>query len=173
MYDDKYDEKDSNQPQFPWWMRGGGRGRQVARGDVSCIILAVLHEQPMHGYQIIRHLEERSHGFWRPSAGSIYPTLQMLEEQGLIIAQEENGKKVYTLTVEGVNELKKNQEKLRGPWKHFFQQHKNDDRRKLWQAMHQFMHALRQLGHEASPEKVSKAEAIILAAAKELETLSK
>jgi DNA-binding PadR family transcriptional regulator len=78
----------------------GGRQR-AGRGDIGPIVLRVLREKPMHGYEIIRNLEERSHGMWRPSAGSIYPTLQLLEEQELVTSNEESGKKVYSLTKAG------------------------------------------------------------------------
>src|SRR4051794_27621828 len=81
---------------------GGWRGLHRARwGDMSPIVLGLLKDRPMHGYEIIRQLEEKSHGFWRPSPGSIYPTLQMLEDQGLVTSREEDGKKVYALTPEG------------------------------------------------------------------------
>ena len=61
----------------------------------------LLAEQPMHGYQIIREIEERSGGNWKPSAGSVYPTLQLLSDEGLISAEESNGRKTYSLTEAG------------------------------------------------------------------------
>ena len=71
----------------------------MGRGDVRAAVLALLAEQPMHGYQIIHEIEERSGGSWKPSAGSVYPTLQMLADEGLISAEESNGrKKTYSLT---------------------------------------------------------------------------
>jgi len=76
-------------------------GSRVGRGDVRAAVLALLAEQPMHGYQIIHEIEERSGGAWKPSAGSVYPTLQMLADEGLISAQESNGRKTYSLTDEG------------------------------------------------------------------------
>jgi DNA-binding PadR family transcriptional regulator len=78
--------------------RGGPRAR---RGDIRAAILALLAERPMHGYEMITELEERTGGMWRPSAGSIYPTLQLLEEQGLIQGEEAEGKRRFTLTDEG------------------------------------------------------------------------
>jgi DNA-binding PadR family transcriptional regulator len=73
----------------------------VRRGDVRTAILAVLKDEPMHGYQVIRVLEERSGGHWRPSAGSIYPTLQQLEDEGLVRSEEVDGRRTYRLTDEG------------------------------------------------------------------------
>lgn len=78
-----------------------GRRPAVRRGDVRPAILAVLEDEPMHGYQVIRVLEERSGGRWRPSAGSVYPTLQQLQDEGLVQSQEVDGRRTYTLTDEG------------------------------------------------------------------------
>ncbi|MFE4470153.1 PadR family transcriptional regulator [Leifsonia sp. NPDC056824] len=76
-------------------------GTRMGRGDVRAAVLALLAEKPMHGYQIIREIEERSGGSWKPSAGSVYPTLQLLADEGLITAEESNGRKTYALTEEG------------------------------------------------------------------------
>ena len=76
----------------------------VRRGDVRTAILAALKDEPMHGYQVIRVLEERSGGHWRPSAGSIYPTLQQLEDEGLVRSEEVDGRRTYRLTDEGQTE---------------------------------------------------------------------
>jgi DNA-binding PadR family transcriptional regulator len=76
-------------------------GTRVGRGDVRAAVLALLAEQPMHGYQIIHEIEERSGGDWKPSPGSVYPTLQLLADEGLITADEQNGRKTYTLTEAG------------------------------------------------------------------------
>ena len=77
-------------------MRGGpGRGRhRVRRGDVRSAILALLDDRPMHGYEMIQELEERTGGRWTPSAGSIYPTLQLLEDEGLVTPEEVEGRKI-------------------------------------------------------------------------------
>src|SRR5437870_6495489 len=73
----------------------------MARRGVRPAILAVLLDRPMHGYQVIQELEERSGGRWRPSAGSVYPTLQQLEDEGLVRSSEVDGRRVYSLTDEG------------------------------------------------------------------------
>jgi DNA-binding PadR family transcriptional regulator len=80
------------------WAGGGHRAR---RGDVRSAILVLLREQPMHGYQVIQELAERTGGDWRPSPGSVYPTLQLMEETGLIAGAEHEGKRIFTLTAEG------------------------------------------------------------------------
>lgn len=80
---------------------GFGRRGRSKRGDIRTAVLALLNEQPMHGYQIITELESRSQGAWRPSPGSVYPTLQALEDQGLVRSVEVEGRKVVELTAEG------------------------------------------------------------------------
>ncbi len=78
--------------------RFGGR---MGRGDVRAAVLALLAEKPMHGYQIIHEIEERTHGGWKPSPGSVYPTLQLLADEGLITSTEAGGRKTYALTDTG------------------------------------------------------------------------
>ena len=73
----------------------------MGRGDVRAAVLSLLAEKPMHGYQIISEIAERSGGAWKPSAGSVYPTLQLLADEGLITAQESDGRKTYSLTEAG------------------------------------------------------------------------
>jgi DNA-binding PadR family transcriptional regulator len=79
-----------------------GSGRRAGRGDIRAAILALLAEEPMHGYQIIQVISERSGGNWTPSPGSVYPTLQQLEDEGLIEpAASESGRRVFALTDAG------------------------------------------------------------------------
>lgn len=82
--------------------RPGPRGPRGRRGDVRIAILALLAEQPMHGYQMIQEIAERSLGLWRPSPGSVYPTLQLLVDEGLVTATEtDSSKRLFELTDEG------------------------------------------------------------------------
>ena len=74
---------------------------RMARGDVRAAILALLAEKPMHGYQIIAEIEQRSGGAWKPSAGSVYPTLQLLADEGLISSEATDSRKTYSLTEAG------------------------------------------------------------------------
>jgi DNA-binding PadR family transcriptional regulator len=76
----------------------------MRRGDVRGAILALLTERPMHGYEMMQELEQRSGGAWRPSAGSIYPTLQQLEDEGLVRSEEIGDRRRYTLTDAGREE---------------------------------------------------------------------
>lgn len=97
---------------------GPERGRRFfGRGDVKFALLQLLQERPMHGYEMMKALEEKSGGFYAPSAGSIYPTLQMLEDRGLVSSSEAEGKKVYSITDAGRAFLKEQgpQEESEGP----------------------------------------------------------
>ena len=87
-------------PPGAWGFGGRGRGRR-GRGDVRAAILALLAERPMHGYEMIQELEARTGGVWRPSPGSVYPTLQLLEDEGLIAGEEGEGRRRFTLTDAG------------------------------------------------------------------------
>ena len=80
----------------------GMRGERIFhKGDFKYLILDLLKDKPRHGYEIIRDLEEKFHGFYTPSPGAVYPTLQYLEEAGYVTAAAQEGKKVYTITEEG------------------------------------------------------------------------
>lgn len=97
-----------------WSGRHFGRGGRARRGDIRAAVLALLAERPMHGYEMIQELEERSGGLWRPSAGSIYPTLQLLEDEDLIRGEEADGKRRFALTDDGSEQNKSRQGPL--PW---------------------------------------------------------
>lgn len=75
--------------------------RRTRRGDIKYILLTLLAEQPQHGYELIKQLEARYGGFYRPSPGSVYPTLQLLEEGGYLTSEQIEGKRVYTITDSG------------------------------------------------------------------------
>lgn len=83
----------------------GGARMRARRGHVKAAILGLLNEEPRHGYDIISEIEKRSNGIWKPSPGSIYPTLQVLEDQGLIVGSDSEGKRVYSITDAGRSDL--------------------------------------------------------------------
>lgn len=91
-------------------------GKWFERGDIKYLILDLLKEKSMHGYEIMKELETRFFGFYAPSAGTVYPTLQLLDELGLVRSREDGGKKVYEITEEGLAELKKEREKVNNIW---------------------------------------------------------
>ena len=73
----------------------------MRRGDIRTAVLAILAEEPGHGYDVIQRLEEKTAGAWRPSPGSVYPTLQLLEDEGLVRSVERDGKRVFEITDQG------------------------------------------------------------------------
>jgi DNA-binding PadR family transcriptional regulator len=81
--------------------RRGWRGQWFESGDMKYVILKLLKDKPMHGYEVMNALEQRTHGCYRPSAGTVYPTLQWLEDEGLVAARDVEGKKVYEITDAG------------------------------------------------------------------------
>jgi DNA-binding PadR family transcriptional regulator len=87
------------------FFRGSRRWASFQKGDLKYVILDLLKDRPRHGYDIIRELEELSYGFYKPSPGVIYPTLQMLEEMGYASSSEQEGKRVYSITEEGLKFL--------------------------------------------------------------------
>ena len=89
--------------------------RSVRRGNVRSAVLAVLAERPMHGYQVMQELESRTAGRWRPSPGSIYPTLQLLQDEGLVTSEEVDGRRTFSLTDSG-REAAAESRLLRGSW---------------------------------------------------------
>ena len=91
-------------------------GPKVARGDVRAGILALLAEQPRNGYQIIQEIGQRSRGMWRPSSGSVYPALQQLEDEGLVRAEETEGRRMFHLTDAGRAYVEARQDEFTAPW---------------------------------------------------------
>jgi DNA-binding PadR family transcriptional regulator len=132
----------------PWEGGGRGHGRHEGRGrgrrgNTRAAVLALLIERPMHGYEMISELEQRTGGAWRPSPGSIYPTLQMLEEEGLVTVAEpgEGGKRRYTLTEQGRAEAERGER----PWHDFDQSH-IAQLQSVREAGFGIMQAMRQIG---------------------------
>jgi DNA-binding PadR family transcriptional regulator len=146
---------------------GFGPFGRAKRGNVRAAILAVLAEEPMHGYQIMQQLQERSGGMWRFSPGSVYPTLQLLEDQGLVKSDEVEGKRVFSLTDEGRTEAE--QLKQRGgaaPWDTSFGA--DDPRLKVRQAFVQLIGAFKQIASSGTPEQMERAIEIITEARKKI-----
>lgn len=100
---------------------GGGLGRKrfFERGILKMMILEVINDRPRHGYDVMQELEEKFHGFYTPSAGSIYPILQLFEDRGFVTGSEEDGKKIYTITADGKKELAKYGDRLKHIKDHF------------------------------------------------------
>jgi DNA-binding PadR family transcriptional regulator len=145
------------------WSPGRGRHR-VRRGDVRSAILALLDDRPMHGYEMIQELEERTGGRWRPSAGSIYPTLQLLEDEGLVSAEEVDGKRVFSLTDAGREAVPPTAEGGR-PWE---EGDEDSPRFALRQELFRTMGAAKQVARGDDEAQLAKAAEILKDARKQL-----
>jgi DNA-binding PadR family transcriptional regulator len=128
----------------------------MRRGDVRFLLLAALLAGPAHGYELIRRLEEESGGRWRPSPGSVYPSLQLLEEEGLVRSTDEDGRKVYDLT--GAGRLQADMSRLHdlihgdGP---------SEAQHALRDALGQVRDAARQVGAVGTPSQIEQAAEIL------------
>ncbi|BBY51131.1 hypothetical protein MARA_45990 [Mycolicibacterium arabiense] len=142
--------------------RGGGRGR---RGDVRAAILTLLVERPMHGYEMIQEINERSQQLWKPSPGSVYPTLQLLVDEGLIVSTESDGsKKLFELTDDG----RATAEKIEtAPWDAITQD-ADPGAVNLRSAVGQLMGAVAQSAHAASPDQQQRVVDIVNNARREI-----
>ena len=98
---------------------GGHRGPKVRRGDVRSAILDVLAVEPMNGYQIIQQIAERSGGAWKPSPGSVYPTVQQLEDEGLVEGTSGEGRRLLQLTEEGRRYVAEHPDEMARTWAAF------------------------------------------------------
>jgi len=134
-------------------------GTRMSRGDVRTAVLALLAEQPMHGYQIITEIEQRSGGMWKPSAGSVYPTLQLLADEGLIEATESNGRKTYSLTEQGRAMAAEDAERA-APWEAFTAGGRGA-MGALPKAGVELAQAAAQVGRTGTPEQVAAAVAVL------------
>ncbi|MFJ9181390.1 PadR family transcriptional regulator [Streptomyces sp. NPDC102360] len=151
----------------PWGRggRGGGPRGRARRGDVRASILALLQDRPMHGYEMIQEIAERSGGAWKPSPGSVYPTLQLLEDEGLIASASEGGKKLFSLTDDGRTAAEEGPD---APWE-------EAGRGVDWEAMNEIrqagfglMEAFGQVWKTGSKEQREKALSVINDARKKL-----
>ena len=148
---------------------GFGPHGRARRGNVKAAVLAILAERPMHGYEIMQELESRSSGFWRPSPGSIYPTLQLLEDQGLVKGEEVEGKRVFSLTDEGKTEAERITEQGE-PWA-ASAGGPEGVRFRLRQSVMQLMAAVKQVGMAGTQEQVDATLEILAEARKRVYAL--
>jgi DNA-binding PadR family transcriptional regulator len=127
----------------------------MRRGDIRIFLLVALLDGPAHGYELMGRLESRTHGLWRPSPGSVYPTLQLLEEQGLIQGREDNGKRVFELTPAGRTEAEAAHANQPAPGA------EADDAPSLRASVEQLSLAAKQVSIAGDPGQVEAATAIV------------
>jgi DNA-binding PadR family transcriptional regulator len=137
-----------------------GRGPRAARGDIRAAILALLAEEPMHGYQVIKELGTRTGGVWKPSPGSVYPTLQHMEEEGVVAGRDEDGKRVFELTEAGRTELATRAAGRPTPWDEVGGE-VDSELVDLRDIARQVAVAVRQVAHVGSPGQVDEARRIL------------
>jgi len=142
----------------PPWVRAfatiGHIPRRMKRGDIKYLILEVLNEGPKHGYDIIGELEQRYEGY-RPSPGSVYPTLQMLEEGGYVTGADSEGKRVYTITEAGLTLLGERGEK---PCEDSPRRHRGGE---LFKSLGKLAMAVTEAGRSSDEEAISKLTEIL------------
>ena len=149
------------------WGHGHGHGRgRARRGDVRAAALALLSERPMHGYEMIQELSARTNGIWRPSPGSIYPALQMLEDEGLIRSQQEGGKRLFELTDAGRAENDARSDAL-SPWEQVAQD-ADPSVFNLWSAIRQIVVATKQVADVGTAEQQAAAATLLSDVRREL-----
>ena len=148
--------------------RRGGYGRRGRRGDVRAAILVLLAERPMHGYEMIQEIAERSQDLWRPSPGSVYPTLQLLVDEGLIVGSETEGsKRLFELTDAG----KAAAEKVETPPWDEIADNVDPSHLNLRAAVGQLFGAVAQSAHAASAEQQQRIIEIVNNARREIYTI--
>ena len=156
------------------FFHGFGRESPFSKGDLKYVILDLLKEKPRYGYEVIRALEERSHGFYTPSPGVVYPTLQMLEEMGYASAAERDGKKIYTITEDGINFLAE-QKDFTDKVKSHMRRHWNPENIGMFaQMMAEFGELASMMGHRArhvAPEKIDRIREVVSHAAEEIKAI--
>ena len=150
------------------------QSRLFEKGDLKYVILNLLREKPSHGYEIMRALEESFHGFYCPSAGSVYPTLQMLDDMGYVNSSERDSKKVYTITEMGLGFLKDNKqdlERIEAQMKDWWGPSNREEFHETIRTLRGMGRMLRQRGQCITPEKWNSIRETVLRTSQEVEDI--
>ena len=143
--------------------RGGGR--RAPRGDVRTAVLLLLEQEPMHGYQLMQAIAERTGGAWAPSPGAVYPTLNQLEDEGLVSVTADAGRRLATLTEEGRRQLEENREAWGDPFAQFEGGRPGTDLRRV---AFELLDATRQVGRAGTDAQRAAAARILTDARRSL-----
>jgi DNA-binding PadR family transcriptional regulator len=165
-------------PRARYW--GGPRGERIFRkGDFKYLIMDLLREKPRHGYEIIRELEERFGGFYAPSPGAVYPTLQWLEEMGYVTVQAQEGKKTYTITEAGLGFLTEKEKEteevkrqVKGWWGEWSAEMR-DEMKEVMRLMGDMGRMIGQKSRQAGQEKLPQVKTALSNALAEIEKIFK
>jgi DNA-binding PadR family transcriptional regulator len=156
------------------FFRGAWRESPFQKGDLKYVILDMIKDKPRYGYEIIRALEERSHGFYTPSPGVVYPTLQMLEEMGYINGIEQDGKKVYSITKEGLQfltERKASADEIRSHLRHHWNPENVNEINEIWSELRKFRILFGSRFYRINPNKMRRIKEVISQAYSEIEKI--
>lgn len=148
------------------------KSRFFERGDLKYVILDLLTDKPRHGYEIIRALEDRFHGFYSPSAGSVYPTLQLLEDMGYVKSLEQDGKKVYTITEEGkafLTDRKETMGRIRGHMRDWWRTGNREDFRDIIRGLTDAAGMVGREARELNPTKLARIKEVVVKAGRDIE----
>jgi len=143
------------------------RGRRTARGDIRAAVLALVAEQPRHGYEIIQEIAERTGGAWRPSPGSVYPTLSQLEDEGLVRVEQNEGRRVVHLTEAGTTYVAEHRAELDAVWASVGTDG-DDETVELWDQLAQLHAATQQVMAAGNAEQIAAATAALAEARKSI-----
>ena len=156
------------------FFRGPGRESPFHKGDLKYVILDLIKDKPLYGYEVIRALEERSFGFYTPSPGVVYPTLQMLEEMGYASATERDGKKVYTITEEGrqfLTERKDLADEVKSQMKHHWNPENINVIREMMDEFSDFGKLVRRRLRYLNSEKMKRIRNVVSRTRREIESI--
>ncbi len=143
------------------------RGHKAGRGDVRTAALSLLAEQPLHGYQIIQQIAERTGGVWRPSAGSVYPMLQQLADEGIVRMEESDGRRVFHLTEAGQAHVAERRDELAAVWD-TMNDATDDGLRELRDLIAQVGVATMQVAQAGSPAQIAAARQALASTRRQL-----
>jgi DNA-binding PadR family transcriptional regulator len=146
---------------------GFRRGPRARRGDIRAAILTLLREEPRNGYQIMQELKQRSQGVWNPSPGSVYPALQLLEDERLIANEEGSGGRIYALTSQGKAYVKQHAAEIAAPWE-ALSNAAGDVFVEMMSLFHQLGAAAMQVVQAGNAAQVAKAKKILVATRRSL-----
>ena len=138
----------------------------MRRGDVRAALLVLLAEEPRNGYGLMQEIEQRSEGEWRPSPGSVYPALALLEDEGLVRAEQEGSGRRFTLTDEGRAYVEEHGEELGEPWANLGGD--GEANRDLRRALGETAQAVMQVARAGKPEQIQQATTVLADARKAL-----
>ncbi|WP_220206994.1 PadR family transcriptional regulator [Reticulibacter mediterranei] len=156
-----FEEEPGLEPRGHHGRRRGRDGARVGRGDVRAALLLLLAEQPSHGYHLMQRVSERSGGVWQPSPGSVYPALQLLEDEGLVRVEQSEGRRVFHLTESGQAYVQEHREELTRAWSAVVGS-VDDGEQELRGLFHQVGAALKQVMHEGTATQIASARTLLV-----------